>query len=198
MATEVKFPSTKLFKSEESERYSSLVLCQNDIEFCLSCLIELENGSHNKTIAEALWNAALVRFFSCFDVPKGLARNVFQTLPKDNGESYVYFKNYRDKHIAHRMNPVEQIKVSLNLSESMEVIGIGTVGLSDASYLDRGMHSRLKKLVIEILEIIKENIESTKREIIEAAKSKSREEIEALEAARVVVPKDRYLSKTKK
>ena len=99
----------------------SLVLLdlRSVIELCRRLGSELAKPAaerDNLTI-EALWTAALVKYVRCFTSGKRteLDASVFEDI---NGarDTHQYFKNMRDKHVAHSVNPFEGVGVRVLLS----------------------------------------------------------------------------------
>ena len=79
--------------------------------------------------------AALISYTRCFSAGKrlGLSEDIFKNdkLEGDPLGCHHYFKNLRDKHIAHSVNPFEQIVVDLQLSnpksKKREVLGVSVL-----------------------------------------------------------------------
>lgn len=103
----------------------SLVLLdlRSVIELCRRLGSELdkpETDRDNVTI-EALWTAALVKYVRCFTSGKRgeLDATVFEGV--DGAlDTHQYFKNMRDKHVAHSVNPFEGVGVRILLSGELE------------------------------------------------------------------------------
>jgi hypothetical protein len=76
-----------------------------------------EENAQTRAIQQALWTTSLIAYVRCFTTGKrfGLGEDIFDG--KENAvKMHRYFKNMRDKHIAHSVNPFEQTKVGLILS----------------------------------------------------------------------------------
>ena len=66
----------------------------------------------------AFWTAALVKYVRCFTSGKrfGLNENIFLGIEGDPVGAHRFFKNMRDKHVAHSVNPFEEVRVGAVLS----------------------------------------------------------------------------------
>ena len=88
------------------------------IELCKRLDTELERAEDeaDNLLIEALWTAALVKYVRCFTSGKrfGLDPSVFDGLAGAS-ETHQYFKNMRDKHVAHSVNPFEGVGVRVVL-----------------------------------------------------------------------------------
>lgn len=67
-------------------------------------------------LIEALWTAALVKYIRCFTSGRrfGLEVSVFDGLSGAK-ETHQYYKDMRDKHVAHSVNPFEGVTVRVLL-----------------------------------------------------------------------------------
>jgi hypothetical protein len=126
---------------EEAGRLADLASIYQDLSFTINVLRRLiqllKDGSKDDTLIQSFWTAALISYVRCFSSGKrfGLSKNIFEKLASDleggGIAAHQYFKDLRDKHIAHSVNPFEQIKVGLVLSEPsnprQEVLGVSTL-----------------------------------------------------------------------
>lgn len=104
---------------------------QTVIEMCKRVVTLLETKNEDHVLIDALWSMSLVRYVRCFTSGKryGLKVNeLFKDLKGDPIGAHQFYKNMRDKHVAHSVNPYEQIHVGLVLnppdSENKEVVGV--------------------------------------------------------------------------
>ncbi|MBU1120884.1 DNA polymerase II large subunit, partial [Candidatus Micrarchaeota archaeon] len=92
----------------------------------------LKDDSKDNILIQSYWTASLISYVRCFSAGKrlGLSEDIFKNtkLEDDPLGCHHYFKNLRDKHIAHSVNPFEQIVVDLQLSnpksKKREVLGV--------------------------------------------------------------------------
>ncbi len=134
-------PPKQLFIADvdfpEAKRLADLASILRDlqvtVETCKRVVDLLESEKPDSIVIEGLWSAALVRYMRCFVFGKryGLTEEVFEGLKGDPIGAHRWYKNMRDKHIAHSVNPYEQVRVGIVLSpeESKEqrVLGVSTL-----------------------------------------------------------------------
>lgn len=193
----------RIYKCKEGEEYAKWVLAFSDISFSIGCLIRLRsmNGSSNcdDLVREALWNSAVVRAFSIFDGKYKIDLKILDELPEGAKEIYRFFKNYRNKHIAHKANPFDQIKAGIFLGEREsgrdEVVGIGNLAMLDTSFSDQEMIDSLGRFLDVLNKKIQEEIDLWGGRMFKAAKDDDIERLYKLAPLRVVVPKSAYLHK---
>ncbi|MEW8071668.1 MAG: hypothetical protein AB2788_21945 [Candidatus Thiodiazotropha endolucinida] len=193
----------RLYKSKCSKEYAihSLILC--DLDFTRECLLELikiiEDEKDHNLISEALFNAALIRLYSCFDGNKALSKDVIELLPLGAREVYTFFKNYRDKHISHKVNPVDQMKPGIILSsvEKKGVIAVGCFGMKDMSFIDPSFIDSSLTFVNALIEYVRETVKRLEREFLREAQAENIDELYNLPSVKVVVPNSDYLHKNK-
>ena len=80
----------------------------------------LENDSKDLVLQESYWTTSLIIYCRCFAKGKrlGLSENIYKNnkLKGDPIGCHRYYKNQRDKLIAHSVNPFEQVAIELILS----------------------------------------------------------------------------------
>ncbi len=116
---------------------NAILLDLNSVmETCKRLMQLLKENSEDYILIESLWTAALIRYTRCFAVSKRtfcLSEDIYTSLPGDAVEVHQFYKNLRDKHIAHSVNPYEQIEVGLVLSPEgsagRKVMGITTLSV---------------------------------------------------------------------
>lgn len=124
---------------KEARKYGdigSILLDLNSVmETCKRLTQLLKEDSEDWILIENLWTAALIRYVRCFASGKrlGLSEDIYADLPGDAIEVHRFYKNLRDKHIAHSVSPYEQLEVGLVLSpeDSAErkIVGIATLSM---------------------------------------------------------------------
>lgn len=196
----------RIYKSRESEEYAALAAAFVDLSFSAECLKRLKTLSEkpdpDKVVFEALWDAATVGFFRCFDSPNGLSRSVLQELPQGAEQAFTFFKNYRDKHIAHRSNSMDQVKIGLALAAHSDddnpVDGVGYVCMQDASFADRSWILSLSRLIDALLVVLSQKMSRASDAVLAKARSEPIDKLYKLPPLLMVVPEANYLNKTSK
>jgi len=172
----------------------------------MECLLRLRqlNKQENSDdiIREALWNAAIIRFFSVFDGPNALKSDILKELPEGAQEAFDFFNKYRDKHIAHKVNPIDQIKAGLFLSDPStgvkEVEGIGNLAMEDASFADAEFVDSIGRLTDALLKQVEKEIKIWGDQFLQEAKRQPIDELYKLPPLRVVVPNSGYLHRRRR
>jgi len=111
----------------EAKKYADFLSIKQDLNFVLkacSCLKKMKKeNSEDSLIMESLWATALIKYARCFTSGKrfGLNEMILNDLKRvdeegDLREVHKFYMNLRNKHIAHSVNPFEQVKVGLALS----------------------------------------------------------------------------------
>jgi len=111
-------------KYREARELASWISIFQDMSFTVDSLIRLIQLLHNKNddsiLINGLFISALISYGRCFTHGKRqrLSEDIFRTLPGEGDPvaCHRFYKNMRDKHIAHSVNPFEQVKIGLILS----------------------------------------------------------------------------------
>ena len=87
----------------------------------------LEQPGADSTVVRSLWSSALVSYVRCFGSGRRarLKPSIYTHLSGDPIGTHQYYKDTRDKHIAHPVNAFEEVRVGIATGESGEPIGIG-------------------------------------------------------------------------
>lgn len=117
----------------------------------------IEDNSQDHLLIESLWTTALIKYARCFTDGKrfGLSQSLFQGLQGDPIGAHQLYINLRNKHVAHSVNPFEQMEVGAILSplETNEkaVIGVATLAMRHICADFKGVHQLgcLSKVVLE-------------------------------------------------
>jgi hypothetical protein len=126
---DVDFPEAKCL----ADLASILRDLQVTVETCKRVVDLLDSEKPDSIEIEGLWSAALIRYIRCFAFGKryGLNEDVFEGLNGDPIGAHRWYKNMRDKHIAHSVNPYEQVHVGVVLSpedsKEQKVLGVSTL-----------------------------------------------------------------------
>ncbi|MCU7829727.1 MAG: hypothetical protein KZQ85_11735 [Candidatus Thiodiazotropha sp. (ex Myrtea sp. 'scaly one' KF741663)] len=191
----------RIYRCAESAEYAKRVMAHRDIEYALQCLIRLRDlsnlGGNDDLVRESLWSSAIVRAFSVFDGQNALSMDILDQLPEGAKEAYKFFRNYRSKHIAHKVNPIDQIKAGIILSEpnlgKKEILGVGNLAMNDASFSDPEFVDSLGNFLDALLKQIAKEIQLWSDQVLEAAKKEDIDELYKLPPLRVVVPSSGHL-----
>ena len=92
-----------------------------------SLLILLQQPDPDETLVRSLWSSALISYVRCFGSGRRvhLEPSIYAQLPGDPIGTHQYYKDTRDKHIAHPVNAFEEVRVGVAISEAGEPIGVG-------------------------------------------------------------------------
>jgi hypothetical protein len=124
----------------------------------------LEEKSQDSLLIESLWTAALIRYARCFASGKrfGLSEFIFDGLKGEPHKVHKMYIDLRNKHIAHSVNPFEQMEVGLMLSpqnsHEKKIIGVATLAMRYISPDIEGVHQLgllAKVLLQEVCELSK-------------------------------------------
>ncbi len=106
---------------EEARLTADLMSYFQDLAFTIDALDHLQslidNNSKENILMGSLWIAALITYARCFSTGKrfGLPEELFESI-EGGVECHQLYMNLRNKHIAHSVNPFEQVVVGLVLS----------------------------------------------------------------------------------
>lgn len=112
-------------KSEMASQLADYSLIENDItdvvSACDRLLIELSNEVIDEIVCASLWTQALIRYGRCFG-SSGFRKSVsVEPFVKEEFKSiHQYFRDIRDKHIAHSVNNFENAAVGVVISAPSE------------------------------------------------------------------------------
>lgn len=176
-------------KFKEARLLADCGSINQDLTFCIEActrLLEMERTkSDDELVKRSLWSSSLVSYVRCFAFGKRLglnAEDVFGNLKGEPIAAHQWYKDMRDKHLAHSVNPYEQMKVGLVLSppesEVTQIVGVQTsaisfvyadeVGIEQllqlASIARRFVGIKAKELEVEVIDVGKGmSIEQLKR-----------------------------------
>ncbi len=193
----------RIFRCDETAEYAKRVMAHSDLAYSLQCLLRLrelnKTNNNDDLIRESLWNAAIIRSFSVFDGQNAMKLEILDELPDGAKEAYKFFRNYRSKNIAHKVNPIDQIKAGIILSDpdsgKKEILGIGNLAMKDASYSDSEFVDSLGSFLDALLKQVEKEIKIWSNRALEAAKARDIDELYKLPPLRVVIPSSGHLQK---
>jgi hypothetical protein len=122
----------------EAKQLADLLSIMRDLQVVVESikrtvsLIDSNNEDH--ILIDSLWSMSLIRYVRGFNTGKkyGLkADELFKNLKGDPIGAHQFYWNMRNKHVAHSVNPYEQIHIGLILnprdSEDKKVVGVSTL-----------------------------------------------------------------------
>jgi hypothetical protein len=186
---DVKFPEAKRL----ADLASILRDLQATVETCKRIIALLESDEEDPILLEGLWSTALVRYVRCFAFGKryGLSEEVFEGLQGDPIGTHRWYKNMRDKHVAHSVNPYEQVRVGVVLSpeESKERKVLG-VSILAGTYIcpDKKGVEQLGMLAAVLIKKIGELGKECESQVVEVAKTIPIDQLYNRATSRFVAP----------
>jgi len=154
---------------EEAKKLADLGAIVQDLRFTMETCSRLKKllkeNSQDSLLIESMWTAALIRYARCFASGKrfGLSESIFDGLMGEPHEVHKMYIDLRDKHIAHSVNPFEQMEVGLVLSpqssHERKIIGVATMSMRYICSDVEGVHQLglLSKVLLEkVIQIAKE------------------------------------------
>lgn len=158
---------------EEARYLANLVGIEYDlrttIEWC-NQFYKLASDQSMFMAIEPMITAILVRFMRAFGGGKRFpdTQHILLVLSKEEKEQYDFFKNIRDKHIAHSANEFEHNQVKAYYVEGAADKGVDSIGLGCDRVI--GLSSTEIDNIIEICETlmakVKSEIDSEKRKLL--------------------------------
>jgi hypothetical protein len=196
-------------EDKKARRLADLTGIYMDLSFTIdACKVIMEFPEHEQDTTrgllfrEALWTSALISYARCFAPGKryGLSEATLATLGEDYLEVHKVFLGLRNKHIAHSVNPFEQVEVGLVLSEegakdrmveAIVVYGIKLAYLNRPAAID--LHNLAATLRNEIGRLANEaeeaTLEDARRVQVEELYKKPRLQIRAPHAGETDKPR---------
>ena len=161
---------------KEARDLADLFSIALDLKFTIDALLKLESIiGKDKLLMRVLWSSALISYRRCFNSGKrfGLSGKVFKNLKGEPIKAHKYYIAQANKHIAHSVNPFEQITIDLQLSnpkESKKIVGVSKLSAALICTSEEGIKV-FKGLTIHAYKYtIKEAKKYEKKVLIIAAK----------------------------
>jgi len=190
---------------EEAKKLADFASIYQDLSFTVDVLKRLiqlvEEDNEDSILTQSLWTAALISYVRCFSSGKrfgsGLQENIFEDLEYDPEleddpiTCHRYYKNLRDKHIAHSVNPFEQVEVGLILSEpdnpDREIQGVATL-LQKLIHLDVEGLKSLLRLVLFAKEEVRKQAKECETRTLEVGKGLPIDALYSKARVRIITP----------
>lgn len=187
---EVTYPEAKTLAGYES--------CKSDLEYTKSALELLQillksNKKEDGLVCTALWNSSLLAYARCFTDGirvKVDPLNVFSDLKGDLITSHKYFISLRDKHVAHSVNPFEQVKIAVILApknQEKKVRGVSPQSIK-LLYLDSDGVRSLYELSCIVFNFIDEKCKEFGRKTFEVASKDNIDNLYKKARPKLIVP----------
>jgi len=194
---------------KEAKILADLTLIFQDLTFVvnvLKCLKQLlRENSKDRILVESFWTAALISYIRCFSTGKrfGLSENIFKNkkLKGDPVGCHRYYKNLRDKHIAHSVNPFEQVAVDIELSSpnnpKKEVLGVAVLSQTLICSDINGVETLLR-LALIVKEEIRKRAKEYETKVLKIAKDTPIDSLYSKARSRIVTPGPEIAGKVRK
>lgn len=182
---------------EEAKKLADLGAIAQDLGFTMKTCSRLKKllkeESQDSLLIESLWTAALIRYARCFGTGKrfGLAESIFDALLGEPHKVHRMYIDLRDKHIAHSVNPFEQMAVGLILSpessEERKISGVAAMSMRHICSSVEGVH-QLGLLSKALLQKVVQMAKEYEKKTLERGQSMPLEVLYKLPRLRMVAP----------
>jgi hypothetical protein len=173
--------------------YSILQELKSVMETCTRLRQLLKAEQKDWLLIESLWTATLIRYSRCYASGKrhGLSEDIYKDLPGDAVGVHRLYENLRNKHIAHSVNPFEQVKVGLILSsensQEKKVMEVSPFLMKLVPTTDDDVR-QLGALVKVLVNKLMKNGEQYEEEALRVGRSLPIDELYSLPRLRTVTP----------
>lgn len=150
-------------------------------------------------MVEPVTTAILVRLIRAFGGGKrhSDAKHILSLLSKEEKEQYEYFKNVRDKHIAHSVNEFEDNEVQAYYIEGAAENGVNSIGLGSGRVIGLSSNeiNNIRCICQALMAKVKLEMETEERKLLELTSSYTAEDILSLKMKSPKNPKEIDASK---
>jgi hypothetical protein len=191
---------------EEAKQAADLASYFQDLAFTISSLDRLQqlvnDNSKDEVLTGSLWIAALVSYARCFSTGKrfGLSDELFQNI-EGGIDCHQLFMNLRNKHVAHSVNPFEQVVVGLVLSPpsspERKVEGVSILS-QKLLHMDSEGIQNLRRLALIAMKEIEIQGKVYQEKTLEVGKRLSIDSLYGKVSPRTVTPSPENASKSRK
>jgi len=182
---------------EEVKKLADLGAIIQDLGFTMKTCSRLkkllEEKSQDSLLIESMWTAALIRYTRCFASGKrfGLSESIFNGLKGEPHKVHKMYIDLRNKHIAHSVNPFEQMEVGLILSplnsNERKIVGVAKLSMRHICPDIEGVH-QLGLLAKVLLERVCELAKQQEKKVLEKGRSIPIDELYNRPRLRMVAP----------
>lgn len=183
--------------SSEAQNLADLAAIIQDFRTIMQTCSRLKNildeNSKDHILIESLWVSALIKYARCFATGKrfGLSKDIYQNLQGEPLKAHQFYIDLRNKHIAHSVNPFEQMEVGFILSSVNEsekkIVGVLTFSMRHIFSDKKGVQQlgMLSKIAHDkICSMAKE----TEQKVLEEGKKIPIDELYKIARPRLVAP----------
>lgn len=191
---------------EEAKKLADLGAIAQDLGFTMKTCSRLKKllkeKSQDSLLIESMWTVALIRYARCFATGKrfGLSESILDGLQGEPHKVHKMYIDLRNKHIAHSVNPFEQMAVGLILSSQnssqRKILGVATMSMRHISPDAKGVH-QLGLLAKVLLKKVCEIAKGYEKMVLEKAKNTSIDKLYKLPRLRMVAPGPELTDKTR-
>lgn len=100
----------------EVQKYADIGSVRDELliakKLCEIAILDREDNYQNTLLVDGLITAAIIRYVRCFHTTGKRYGLKAENVPEDLMDEHNYFRNIRDKHVAHSVNAFEQPYVS--------------------------------------------------------------------------------------
>lgn len=165
----------------------------NDLSFAADAVARLlaipEKARDDNTLTRALWSSALIAYIRCFSegVRYSLKPTIFSATPGAD-VAHEFFRNLRNKHIAHPVNAFEGCGVGLLVSpDTMEVSGVGELLLFQITPSEQNLKV-FQSLTQHALQSANAECQRLRSVVIAEGRKLSKQELRNLKPLRLTPP----------
>ncbi len=184
---------------EEAKILADLTSIFQDLKFTIETLKRLikllKDKSEDRILVESLWTTALISYARCFSTGKrfGLKEDIFKNkdLKGDPIGCHNYYINLRNKHVAHSVNPFEQIAVDLQLSnpddKERKVLGVSVLSQKLICSTLEGVEDLIRLAIIAFKDV-GEQCKGYEKKVLEIGKKLPLNELYSKARSRIITP----------
>ena len=191
---------------EEARLTADLMSYFQDLAFTIDALDQLQklvdNNAKDNVLMGSLWIAALISYARCFSTGKrfALSEGLFENI-EGGVECHQLYINLRNKHIAHSVNPFEQVVVGLVLSppssSERKVEGISILSQKLLHFTSEGIQN-LRRLALIALKEVEKRGKEYQEKALEVGKKIPIATLYAKASPRTVTPGPEQAGKARK
>jgi hypothetical protein len=168
----------------------------------LSTEVALHDDSKDEMLSTSLWIAALITYARCFSTGKrfGLSEKLFESM-EGGVECHRLYIDLRNKHVAHSVNPFEQVVVGLVLSppssRDRKVEGVSILS-QRLLHLDSEGIQNLRRLALIVMKEIEKQGKEYQEKTLEVGRRIAIDTLYAKASPRTVAPGPEEAGKARK
>jgi hypothetical protein len=170
-----------------------LCLHRSDLTAAEDCLDAI-NRAADEITRTALWQAAIVQFLKCFGRSAARSRldadTIYASHPPEALQNFRFFKNHRDKNVAHDENPFSQCIVVAALNDGKKPKKVEELYGMDCRFwiLDEANSRKLKFLIETAAQWVESQYNACADKVSESLEEHTYEELAALPEPQMTIP----------